>query len=139
MGYVEILDGSHYLARLENDKVTIEPTMDRCVSCNDDRLLHDGQYLVCAICHCRQQERYHKMTLFKCNGCSRKTEFLWLEQLDTPEGFKAYQCMDCGCVGIKNIAEALSIPDSTISRCNQCGSWQFKNLPCHTCNLIGAK
>jgi hypothetical protein len=54
MGYVEILDGSHYLARLENDKVTIEPTMDRCVSCNDDRLLHDGQYLVCAICHCRQ-------------------------------------------------------------------------------------
>ena len=58
------------------------------------------------------------MTLFKCNGCSRKTEFLWLEQLDTPEGFKAYQCMDCGCVGIKNICEALSIPDSTISRCN---------------------
>ena len=43
MGYVEILDGSHYLARLENHKVTIEPTTDRCVSCNDDRLLHDGQ------------------------------------------------------------------------------------------------
>jgi hypothetical protein len=44
---------------------------------------------------------------FKCNGCKRKTEFLWLEQLDTPEGFKAYQCMECGCVGVKNIAEAL--------------------------------
>ncbi len=28
---------------------------------------------------------------FKCNGCQRNTEFLWLEQLDTPEGFKAYQ------------------------------------------------
>ena len=80
-----------------------------------------------------------KHAQFKCNGCSRKTEFLWLEQLDTPEGFKAYQCMDCGCVGIKNIAEALSIPDATISRCNQCGAWQFKDLPCHTCNLIGAK
>jgi len=37
MGYVEILDGSHYLARVENDKVTIELTKDRC-----------------AICHCRQ-------------------------------------------------------------------------------------
>ena len=80
-----------------------------------------------------------KHAQFKCNGCSRKTEFLWLEQLDTPEGFKAYQCMDCGCVGIKNIAEALSIPDATISRCNQCGAWQFKDLACHTCNLIGAK
>ncbi len=30
-----------------------------------------------------------------------------LDELDTPEGFKAYQCMECGCVGIKNIAEAL--------------------------------
>ena len=54
MGYVEILDGSHYLARVKNDKVTIELTKDRCISCNDDRLLHDGQYLVCSQCHCRQ-------------------------------------------------------------------------------------
>ena len=80
-----------------------------------------------------------KHAQFKCNGCNRKTEFLWLEQLDTPEGFKAYQCMDCGCVGIKNIAEALSIPDATISRCNQCGAWQFKNLQCHTCALVSSK
>ena len=80
-----------------------------------------------------------KQAQFKCNGCSRKTEFLWLEQLDTPDGFKAYQCMDCGCVGIKNIAEALSIPDATISRCDQCGAWQFKNLPCHTCALVMSK
>ena len=139
MGEMIMIDGSGLSARFTEQGVVLEPTTDRCVSCNDDRLLHDGQYLVCAICHCRQQERYHKMTLFKCNGCSRKTEFLWLEQLDTPDGFKAYQCMDCGCVGIKNIAEALSIPDSTISRCSQCGSWQFKDLPCHTCKLIGAK
>ena len=79
-----------------------------------------------------------KHAQFKCNGCSRKTEFLWLEQLDTPDGFKAYQCMDCGCVGIKNIAEAITV-DTEISRCKQCGAWQFKELPCHTCNLIGAK
>ena len=44
---------------------------------------------------------------FKCNGCGRKTEFLWLDQWDTPDGFKVYQCMDCGCVGVKNIAEAV--------------------------------
>lgn len=78
-------------------------------------------------------------TQFKCNGCGRKTEFLWLDQLDTPEGFKAYQCMDCGCVGVKNIAEALSIPDSSITRCDKCGSWQFLGVDCHTCQLIGSK
>ena len=80
-----------------------------------------------------------KHAQFKCNGCSRKTEFLWLEQLDTPDGFKAYQCMDCGCVGVKNIAEALDIPDSKLDRCKQCGGWQFLGTGCHTCALIGAK
>ena len=79
-----------------------------------------------------------KHAQFKCNGCSRKTEFLWLEQLDTPEGFKAYQCMDCGCVGIKNIAEAITV-DTEISRCKQCGAWQFRDLPCHTCALVRNK
>ena len=80
-----------------------------------------------------------KYAQFKCNGCSRKTEFLWLEQLDTPDGFKAYQCMDCGCVGVKNIAEALDIPDSKLDRCKQCGGWQFLGTGCHTWALIGAK
>ncbi len=28
------------------------------------------------------------------------------------DGFKLYQCMDCGCVGVKNVVEALHIPDS---------------------------
>jgi uncharacterized Zn finger protein len=79
-----------------------------------------------------------KHAQFKCNGCSRKTEFLWLEQLDTPDGFKAYQCMDCGCVGIKNIAEAITV-DTEISRCEQCGAWQFRELPCHTCALVRSK
>jgi len=80
-----------------------------------------------------------KHAQFKCNGCKRDTEFLWLEQLDTPEGFKAYQCMECGCVGVKNIAEALDIPDNKLDRCKQCGGWQFLGSGCHTCALIGAK
>jgi hypothetical protein len=47
--------------------------------------------------------------------------------------------MDCGIVGIKNIAEALHIPDSDICRCNKCGGWMFAAVVCHTCQLIGAK
>ena len=47
--------------------------------------------------------------------------------------------MDCGCVGVKNIAEALHIPDSNLDRCTQCGGWQFIGNGCHTCALIGAK
>lgn len=80
-----------------------------------------------------------KMVKFKCNGCKRNTEFLWLDQFDTPEGFKAYQCMDCGTVGVKNIAEALTVPDGDIARCDKCGSWKFESVVCHTCQLIGAK
>ena len=76
MGYVEIIDGSHYLARLENDKVTIEPTMDRCVSCNDDRLLHDGQYLVCSQCDCRQQY----MPIYDENGVRQREAKEWRDE-----------------------------------------------------------
>jgi hypothetical protein len=54
-----------------------------------------------------------------------------------PDGFKMYQCMDCGCVGVKNIAEQKDAPkDSKVSRCNSCGAWQFDALPCHTCLLL---
>ena len=76
---------------------------------------------------------------FRCNGCKRDTEFLWLDQLDTPEGFKAYQCMDCGCVGVKNVVEALHVPDKDICRCGKCGGWMFAAVACHTCSLIAAK
>ena len=78
-------------------------------------------------------------TRFKCNGCKRETEFLWLERIDTPEGFKTYQCTECGCVGVKNIAEALTIPDSDIIRCDKCGGWKFNTVGCHTCALIKEK
>ena len=77
-------------------------------------------------------------TRFKCNGCKRETEFLWLNKITTPDGFRPYQCMDCGCVGVKNIAEATDIPDSDITRCDKCGSWKFNTAVCHTCQLIGA-
>jgi ribosomal protein L32 len=79
------------------------------------------------------------VTKFKCNGCSRNTELLWLEWADMPDGFKVYQCRDCGCVGVKNIAEQKDAPkDSKVSRCKSCGAWQFDALPCHSCLLIGA-
>ena len=80
-----------------------------------------------------------KHARFKCNGCKRDTEFFWLENFGTPEGFKAYQCMDCGCVGVKNIAEAVTIPDSDIIRCVKCGSWKFITVVCHTCVLVKEK
>jgi hypothetical protein len=79
------------------------------------------------------------VTKFKCNGCKRPTEFLWLDSIDVGEGHKAYQCMSCGCTGVKNVAEALDVPDKDISRCDKCGMWKFLSVVCHTCQLIGAK
>ena len=80
-----------------------------------------------------------KHAQFKCNGCKRDTEFLWLEQLEIGEGYKAYQCMSCGAVGVKNIAEALHTPDSDVCRCDKCGSWMFAASDCHTCLLVSSK
>lgn len=78
-------------------------------------------------------------TQFKCNGCKRDTEFLWLDATDMPDGFKLYQCMDCGSVGVKNVVEALDVPDSDIARCEKCGMWKFAAKACHTCELIRSK
>ena len=54
MGYIEVLNGSGFTLRMENDNENLNPSKQICVLCNDDRLLHDGQYLVCSQCHCRQ-------------------------------------------------------------------------------------
>jgi molybdenum cofactor biosynthesis enzyme MoaA len=54
MGYVEILRGGPYLQRIENGQVKFMPSVTLCMACNDDRLIHDGKYLVCTQCHCRQ-------------------------------------------------------------------------------------
>ena len=78
------------------------------------------------------------MIQFKCNGCARKTEFIWLDTVDLPENIGVYQCKDCGCVGVKNLAERTDLPkDTKVSRCNGCGAWQFDGKNCHTCLLIG--
>ena len=76
-----------------------------------------------------------KVVKFKCNGCSRKTEFIWLDQFDTAEGFRVYQCRDCGCVGTKNLAEATDTQEP-VQRCTKCGSWQFADMDCHTCAIL---
>lgn len=54
MGYAERLTGGPYLEVFENDQVKFIPSTDVCVACNDDRLIHSGNFLVCTICHCRQ-------------------------------------------------------------------------------------
>jgi NMD protein affecting ribosome stability and mRNA decay len=75
------------------------------------------------------------MDKFKCNGCGRKTKFIWQEGHDAPEGFRVYLCTECGCTGTKNLAEKID-KDAQVSRCNSCGAWQFDGKPCYTCMLI---
>ena len=78
------------------------------------------------------------MIKFRCNFCSANTEFTWLSEYSTAEGFRVYQCLKCCAVGTKNMAESLDAVEPVI-RCNKCGAWQFVDVPCHTCSLIGAK
>jgi hypothetical protein len=80
-----------------------------------------------------------KHTNFKCNGCKCSRAFLLLDSEDMPTGYKLYECVNCGAVGVKNEAEALHIPDSDVCRCNKCGSWRWQTKPCHTCQLIASK
>jgi hypothetical protein len=54
MGYVHVINGSGFTVAFTDAGVKIEPSMDYCISCNDDRLMRDGVYLVCQICHTRQ-------------------------------------------------------------------------------------
>ena len=83
----------------------------------------------------RELDGLAKVVKFKCNGCSRKTDFIWLDQFDTAEGFRVYQCKDCGCVGTKNLAEATDTQEP-VKRCNKCGSWMFADMECATCAIL---
>ena len=74
---------------------------------------------------------------FKCNGCRRATEFIEVEWKNKPLGFAIYQCKSCGATGVKNKAEEIKSSDASVSRCKNCGAWQFDNVPCYTCLLIG--
>ena len=79
-----------------------------------------------------------KVVKFKCNGCSGNTEFIWLDGYTAAHGFRVYQCLKCGCTGTKNLAEATDTQEPVI-RCTKCGSWQFVDQVCHTCELIATK
>ncbi len=50
MGYVEIIRDGLTL-RLEDDKRTLTPSIDLCVACNDDRLIHSGNFLKSLLLH----------------------------------------------------------------------------------------
>ena len=38
MGYIEVLNGSGFTLRMEDDKESLNLSKQICVSCNDDRL-----------------------------------------------------------------------------------------------------
>jgi len=54
MGYLEIIDGSGLKATFDDDGVSVIPTglSEKCDSCNDDRLLREGDLLKCYNCGC---------------------------------------------------------------------------------------
>ena len=54
MGFIEIRNGSGFTLRMEDDNESLSPSTERCVACNDDRLIHSGNFLVCSQCNCRQ-------------------------------------------------------------------------------------
>ena len=79
-----------------------------------------------------------KMVNFRCNFCSANTEFEWLDGYPASDGFRVYQCLKCCAIGTKNLAEQTDTQEP-VMRCTKCGSWQFADKECYTCELIGAK
>jgi hypothetical protein len=56
VGDMEMIDKHGVKAKFTDKGVEIEIVnwTDRCVSCNDPRLLREGNRKVCAFCGCRQ-------------------------------------------------------------------------------------
>ena len=56
MGDMEMIDQHGVKAKFTDNGVELEIVKwtDRCVSCNDPRLLREGNRKVCAFCGCRQ-------------------------------------------------------------------------------------
>ena len=75
---------------------------------------------------------------FRCNFCSANSEFIWMDGYKAADGFRVFQCLKCCAIGTKNLAEATDTQEP-VMRCDKCGSWQFVDQKCHTCELIGAK
>ena len=76
-----------------------------------------------------------KMPNFRCNFCSAKSEFVWLDEFETHEGFRVFQCLKCCAVGTKNLAEQTDTQEP-VQRCIKCGSWMFAEMECHTCAIL---
>ena len=72
---------------------------------------------------------------FRCNFCAANSEFLWLNEYQTADGFRVFQCLKCQAVGTKNLATALD-ESEPVMRCTKCGDWQYVDMECHTCALI---
>ena len=56
MGDMEMIDQHGVKAKFTDSGVELEIVKwtDRCVSCNDPRLLREGNRKVCSFCGCRQ-------------------------------------------------------------------------------------
>ena len=72
---------------------------------------------------------------FRCNFCSANSEFVWLDEFATHEGFRVFQCLKCQAVGTKNLAEQTDVQEP-VQRCTKCGSWMFAEMECHTCAIL---
>ena len=86
----------------------------------------------------KEQDGLVKVVKFRCNFCSANSEFIWMDGYKAADGFRVFQCLKCCAIGTKNLAEATDTQEPVI-RCDKCGSWQFVDQKCHTCELIGAK
>jgi hypothetical protein len=86
----------------------------------------------------KEQDGLVKVVKFRCNFCSANSEFIWMDGYEAADGFRVFQCLKCCAIGTKNLAEATDTQEPVI-RCKQCGSWQFVDQKCHTCQLIEAK
>jgi Zn finger protein HypA/HybF involved in hydrogenase expression len=51
MGDMVMIDGSGLTATFTDSGVKVEPSTIYCDTCNDDRLLHEGDLLRCYSCH----------------------------------------------------------------------------------------
>jgi hypothetical protein len=79
-----------------------------------------------------------KMVSFRCNFCSANTEFQWLDEYESCEGFRVYMCLKCCAVGVKNEAESIDTQEP-VMRCGKCGSWMFADKECFTCAILTMK
>jgi len=64
MGDMIMIDGSGLTATFTDNGVKVEPSTIYCDTCNDDRLLHEGDLLRCYSCHFLQAyEELHDLRL----------------------------------------------------------------------------